>query len=42
MAEAVKFFCGCFEFKVLKVELDPQHAGDLIVHQGPDFKSPNI
>jgi hypothetical protein len=42
LAQRTKLFGGCFEFKVLKVELAPQCAGDLIIPLGPDFKSPNI
>jgi hypothetical protein len=31
-------FCGCFEFEVLKVELDPKHVDDLFIPSGPQFK----
>jgi hypothetical protein len=33
--QIAKFFRGCFEFEILKVELDPQCMGDLIIPQGP-------
>jgi hypothetical protein len=33
-----KFFLGCFEFEVLKVELDPKIVGDLIIPLGPQFQ----
>jgi hypothetical protein len=36
--QRAKFFGGCFEFKVLKVELDPQRVGDLIIPSGPQFQ----
>jgi hypothetical protein len=36
--QRAQFFGGCFEFKVLKVELDPQRAGDLIIPLGPQFQ----
>jgi hypothetical protein len=29
LAEEANFFCGCFEFEALKVELAPQYVGDL-------------
>jgi hypothetical protein len=32
------FFGGCFKFNVLKVELDPQRTGDLIIPPGPQFQ----
>jgi hypothetical protein len=28
----------CFEFEALKVELDPQRMGDLIIPLGPQFQ----
>jgi hypothetical protein len=28
-------FCGCFEFEVRKVELDPQHVEDPRIRLGP-------
>jgi hypothetical protein len=30
-------FCGCFEFEVLKLELDPKSVGDLIIPSRPQF-----
>ena len=30
LALGAKYFCGCFEFEALKVELDPQRTGGLI------------
>jgi hypothetical protein len=33
-----QFFCGCSEFEVVKVELDPQCAGGLIIPWGPRFQ----
>jgi hypothetical protein len=38
LAQGAKFFCGCFEFEALKVELEPQRVGDLIIPPGPHFK----
>jgi hypothetical protein len=35
LLQRAKFFGGCFEFKVLKVELGPQCVGDLLVPPGP-------
>jgi hypothetical protein len=36
--QRAKTFGGCFEFKVLKAELDPQRAGELIIPPGPQFR----
>jgi hypothetical protein len=36
--QRTNFFGGCFELKVLKVKLDPQRAGDLIIPPGPQFQ----
>jgi hypothetical protein len=30
-----QIFFGCFQFEALKVELDPQRMGDLIIPLGP-------
>jgi hypothetical protein len=38
LAQRAKFFRGCLEFEVLKVELALQHVGDLIVPPGPQFQ----
>jgi hypothetical protein len=38
LAQGAKFFCGCFEFEILKVELDPQRVGELIVSPEPRFQ----
>jgi hypothetical protein len=27
LVQRAKFLCGCFEFEVLKVEVDPQRVG---------------
>jgi hypothetical protein len=36
--QRTKFFRGCFEFEVLKVDLDPQCMGDLIIPPGLQFQ----
>jgi hypothetical protein len=38
LAQGAKFFCGCFEFEVLKVEFVPQHVEVLIIPPGPQFQ----
>jgi hypothetical protein len=38
LLQRAKFFCGCFEFEALKVELDPKSVGDLIIPPGPQFQ----
>jgi hypothetical protein len=38
LAQITKFFHGCFEFEVLKVELDSERLGDHIIPPVPRFQ----
>jgi hypothetical protein len=38
LAQRAKFFCGCFEFEALKVDIAPQRVGDLRILLGARFQ----
>jgi hypothetical protein len=35
LLQRAKFLCGCFKFEALKMDLAPQHEGDLLIPLGP-------